>query len=98
MGACGDCRPLPGGLLWIGIDRLAEIPMPRAPTVAAPLGRKPRAFARNVADHDEAARLAGEAAYLTVDWDGDAWKLKAEDQIARAYGEEALEGVVHPGL
>ena len=72
--------------------------MPRAPTVAAPVGRKPRAFARNVADHDETTRVAAEAPYLTGEWDGDAWKLKAEDQIARAYGEEALDGVVHPGL
>jgi hypothetical protein len=72
--------------------------MPRAPTVAAPVRRKPEDFAQDFADRDEATRMAAEASYMTVEWDGPAWKLKAEDQIARAYREEALEGLVHPGL
>jgi hypothetical protein len=31
-------------------------------------------------------------------WDSEAWRADAAAAIARAYREEASEGVVHPGL
>ena len=72
--------------------------MPSAPTLAAPVRRRPEDSAQNVADPDKAARVAAKAPYPTGQWDRDAWQAKAEARIARAYREEALEGVVHPGF